>query len=323
VQTGQTSLILELLKRALIFAGVLVVVNVAAYVVTNFMALRGPMAYGYISNTRVPVTQVLQGYPEYVSALLRGDLGRTDAGFATRLPGDAEILPFAAESLAHSLILLGIAFLVSALIGTAVGLLSVNPRSRRANLLALVASLAGFSMPGFYLGILMLMLIFSLAAQGRPVVFLPVSGYGLDEHLILPVLALSVRPTAEIARLTAELLVEELGKQYIRLARAKGLPWRLVVLRHAYRNIAATIITALGNSLSYLLGSLVIIEQVFGWPGLGRALLQSIQLNDFAGTVLDPTVIATLATVSTVLYLVIDLFIEFTRRAIDPRLRGA
>jgi len=321
VQTGQTNVLFALARRALIFVGVLATVNVITYTVTNFMALRGPMAYGYISNARVPITQVFHGYPEYVSALSRGDIGRTDTGFATRLPGDTEILPFAAESLAHSLILLGIAFLASTLIGTALGLLSVNPRTRRANPLALVVSLAGFSMPGFYLGILMLMVIFSLAAQGRLVAFLPVSGYGLDEHLILPVLALSVRPTAEIARLTAELLVEELGKQYVRMARAKGLPWRLVVVRHAYRNIAATIITALGNSLSYLLGSLVIVEQVFSWPGLGRALLQSIQLNDFAGTVLNPVVIATLATVSAVLYLVMDLFVEVAKRAIDPRLR--
>lgn len=327
VKTGETGLTVRLATRALLFVAVLAVVNFGTYATTNFLALRGPMAMGYVPDTQVPFFQIFQGYPEYVDALLRGDINMGWVSGVAR-GGDSafielSMLAYIGKALVKSLILLGMAFLVAAVVGVGLGLLSVNPRTRQINPVALVVSMAGFSMPGFYLGILILVVMLTTMIQGQTWTFLPVSGYGLDEHLILPVLTLSVRPTAEVARLVAELLIEELRKEYVRAARAKGLPWRLVVVKHAFRNIAATFVTALGNSLSYLLGSLVIIEGVFLWPGIGHTLLDAITLNNFAGTILNPVLITTLATTWTLLFLIMDLFTDFTSRALDPRLRKA
>lgn len=323
MKMGQTRIVIVLLKRIVLFLAVLVVVNAATYAVTNYLALRGPMAIGYVPDTQVPITLVFYGYPEYISSMLRGDLGSIGNTGNTLFPSTAEMAPFIAWALAKSLILLALALSLAAIVGAAVGMFSVNPKTRRPRSLALFLSMAGFSMPGFYLGIMILMIMLTTVVQGQQWIFLPISGYGLDAHLILPVLTLAIRPTAEMVRLTAELLAEELSKEYIRTARAKGLPWRLVIVKHAFRNIAATFVTSIGNSLSYLLGSLVIIERVFRWPGLGKALLDAVTLQNFGGTILNPLLIATLATTGTLLYLIVDLFTTITSRALDPRLGRA
>jgi ABC-type dipeptide/oligopeptide/nickel transport system permease component len=181
--------------------------------------------------------------------------------------------------------------------------------------------MAGFSMPGFYLGILILYFMLWLAMTRGQAFFLPTSGYGLDEHLVLPVLALCARPTAEIARLTAELLVEELSRDYVRTARAKGLSWRLTIVRHAFRNVAAAVFTAFGNSLSYLIGSLVIIEKVFIWGGLGNTLINAVTFSGYAGSFFNPQLVASLMTALALLYLIADLVTGWMAWAIDPRLR--
>jgi len=323
MKTGQTRIFTVLIRRILLFLAVLVVVNAATYAAINYLALRGPMAIGYVPDTKVPLTSVFQGYPEYISSVLRGDLGIVGDSGNRLFPSRAEMAPYIAGALGKSLILLTLSLGLAAIVGAGVGLLSVNPKTRRPSPLALFLSIAGFSMPGFYLGIMILMIMLTTVIQGQRWTFLPVSGYGLDAHLILPVLTLAVRPTAEMARLTAELLSEELGKEYIRAARAKGLPWRLVIVKHAFRNIAATFVTSIGNSLSYLLGSLVIIERVFRWQGLGMTLLDAVLLQSYGGTVLNPLLIATLATTGTLLYLIIDLFTTVTSRALDPRLGRA
>lgn len=321
MQKPSGGLLQHVATRIGLFLAMLLLINATAYAMTNFMALRGPMADGYVPDTTVPIGDVFTGYGDYLRGLISGEL--TADRYVGGSRHELEVMPIIARGLANSLILLALAFAVSSTVGIGLGLISLNPRLRRTNPIALAASVAGFSMPGFYLGILILALLFSMAARGQTWSLLPASGYGLDEHLILPVIALSVRPTAEITRLTAELLREELGKDYVRAARAKGLSWRMAILRHAFRNVVAAVITALGNSLSYLLGSLVIIERVFMWPGLGKALMDAITLNDFAGTVLSPALIATLITTGTLLYLCFDLFADLTSRRLDPRLRRA
>jgi len=323
MKVGQTSTIQKILTRIILLLVVLFAVNAGTYMVTRFLALRGPLAYGYIPDGKVSLAEIPQGYTEYLGHVFRGDVRSTEQQLGIGTTGNDPLIPMISEALKNSLILLAISIVFATVFGISLGILSVNHNTRSTNPLGLLVSIAGFSMPGFYLGILVLALMFSLAARGIRWNYLPSSGYGLDKHLILPVLALGIRPMAEVARMTGELLSEELGKDYIRAARAKGLPWRLVILRHAFRNVAATIVTALGNSLSYLIGSLVIIEQVFLWPGLGHLLLDSIQISDFAGTILDPVLIATLVTTGTLLYLIIDLFTDVISQVLDPRLRRA
>jgi len=307
------------LKRLALFVAVLLVVNATSYLVANYLDLRGPMAYNYVPDRQVAMADVWAPYPDYLQGALRGDLGRVQ-----RWQGDFAILESIADRLPRSLTLLGIAVSFSIAVGITVGLLSVNYRTRRTNPLALLLSLAGFSMPGFYMGILVLYLIIWAAMNKGEVTFsLPISGYGLDEHLVLPVMALAARPTAEIARLTAELLGEELSKEYIRAARAKGLPDRVVIVRHAFRNVVAAVVNAMGNSWSYLIGSLVIIERVFSWGGMGQGLIDSVTFNQFAGSSFNAALVASFATALALLFLLADLITELAAWALDPRLRRA
>jgi ABC-type dipeptide/oligopeptide/nickel transport system permease component len=311
-----------ILKRAAGFLAVLLAVNAASYLLTNYLDLRGPMAYNYVPDTQVSVAEVFAPYDDYVWGMLHGDFGNHWLGWWRS--AESPIIQYIVGKLPRSLVLLGIAVAFSITVGITVGFLSTNYKTLRTNALALLFSLAGFSMPGFYMGILVLYLIIWLAMTRGEVTFsLPVSGYGLDEHLILPVLTLAARPTAEIARLTAELLGEELPKDYIRAARARGLPERLVIRHHAFRNVAAAVINAMSNSWSYLIGSLVIIERVFSWGGIGEALIDSVTFNQFAGSAFNPALVADLATILALLFLLADLVTDLIAQALDPRLRRA
>lgn len=310
------------LSRVVLFIAVLLAVNAVSYLLTNFLALRGPMAYGYIPDTKVRLADVFASYPDYLKGLLQGDLG------TMRLyrfsAGEDAILEYLLNGLSRSLVLLGVAAVFAIVVGIIVGFLSVNYKTRRTNPLALLFSMAGFSMPGFYLGILFLYLMLWLALnKGDGYFILPTRGYGLDAHLVLPVLALAARPTAEISRLTAELLAEELGKDYVRTARAKGLSWRLASTKHAFRNVAAAVLTAFGNSWSYMIGSLVIIEKVFGWGGLGNSLIDAVTFSGYAGSIFNPPLVAGLVTALAVLYLIADQVTGWITWWIDPRLRRA
>jgi ABC-type dipeptide/oligopeptide/nickel transport system permease component len=305
-----------------LFVVVLLAVNAAAYLVANFLLLRGPMAFNYVPDNTVSVADMLAPYPEYLWEVLEGDLGvmRVQEFGATEGP----ILVLMAQALPRSLVLLGAAVVFSIVVGIAAGFLSVNYKTYRTNPLALVVSIAGFSMPGFYMAILVIyLMIWAAMNYGRGAFFLPSTGYGLDTHLVLPVLALSARPAAEIARLTAELLGEELPKDYIRVALSKGLSERAVVKGHAFRNVVAAVINALSNSWAYLLGSLVIIETVFNWGGIGEALMDAVTFSQYAGSRFNPALVAGLATAMALLFLLADLVTGLVAQALDPRLRRA
>jgi peptide/nickel transport system permease protein len=314
--------ILSLAKRASLFFIVLLAVNAAAYLVAMYLDLRGPMAYNYVANNPVSLSEVLEPYPEYLRMVLDGDLGI--ARMRRYSYREMSVLGLLARTLPRSLILLGLAVLFSTGVGITAGFLSVDYKTYRTNPLALVLSLAGFSMPGFYMAILVLYLIIRLAmTYGKGVFFLPTTGYGLDSHLLLPLLALAARPTAEVARLTSELLGEELPKDYIRVARSKGLSERAVVMGHAFRNVVSAVINAFSNSWAYLLGSLVIIEKVFGWGGIGEALIDAVSFSQFAGSSFNAPLVASLATAMALLFLLADLATGLAAQALDPRLARA
>ncbi len=310
-----------LLRRAALFFLVLVGVNAASYILINYLDLRGPISFGYVPDDPVALSEVLDPYPDYLWGVLHGDLGTMRTAGAR---SDHAVLSPLARAFPKSMVLLGFSLTFSVVVGLLLGFGSVSYKKRRTSIGALMVSLAGFSMPGFYVGILAFFLMYTASlSRGPDAYVLPLSGYGLDLHLILPVLALSTRPTAEIARLTAEFLAEELPKDYVRAARAKGLPWRLVILRHAFRNVASAVLTAFGNSLAYLIGALVIIERVFQWGGIGDALLKTVLFNQFIGSNFNPAFTAGLATSLALIYVLADLLIEFATQAVDPRLRIA
>jgi peptide/nickel transport system permease protein len=314
--------LLSLVKRLALFVFVLLAVNAAAYLVANFLYLRGPMAYGYVPDNQVSLAETFAPYPDYLRSVLAGDFGvmRLQELGATEGP----ISELMALALPRSLVLLGAALVFSVVVGIAAGFISVNYKTYRTNPLALVVSIAGFSMPGFYMAILVIyLMIWAAMNYGKGAFFLPTMGYGLDNHLILPVLALSARPTAEIARLTAELLSEELPKDYIRVARSKGLSEQAVIRGHAFRNVVAAVINAMSNSWAYLLGSLVIIETVFHWGGVGQALVNAVTFSQYVGSRFNPALVAGLATAMALLFLLADLTAGLVAQALDPRLRRA
>jgi peptide/nickel transport system permease protein len=169
-------------------------------------------------------------------------------------------------------------------------------------------ALLGQSVPHFWLG---LMLILVVAVNLR---WLPVSGSEGPAYLILPALTLATAPLAQLARLVRSGTLEMLHKDFVRTARAKGLSERVVVSRHALRNALLPLVTVIGLELGTLLNGSVIVENVFAWPGMGRALVTALQQRDI------PVVEAGVFLIAS-LYITINLLVDLLYSALDPRVR--
>jgi peptide/nickel transport system permease protein len=194
-----------------------------------------------------------------------------------------------------------------------------------------IAAVAG-SAPAFFIAAICLALLTRLAinqpAGATPP--LPLQGFGWDRHMILPLIALIPRPAAQLAQLVAALLVEELSQQHVVAAAARGVGWQTIRRRHAFRNILAPVIAAAAGTLRLLAGEVVLVEWLFGWPGLGRLLALTL-LPPSIATVgglrgarpeyLDPELLALTVTVFAAIFLAVDLIAAVASRAADPRLR--
>lgn len=227
-----------------------------------------------------------------------------------------------------SLGLLSLAILISSVLGFSLGLAAVknNPSGVRRWLAGL--STVGLAMPSFYIGSLLIFGLVFYVIRSKPgtEILLPISGFGWDVHLILPTLALVVRPTVQLAQTTAGLLSGELDKQYITAARSVGHSWRDIRNRYALRNILAPIFLMMATVLRLLVGELVLVEWLFRWPGLGRLLgwtLVPPQLSSNAGSplFLNAPVIATVLTIIAAFFLITDFIASIFVRIYDPRTR--
>jgi peptide/nickel transport system permease protein len=248
----------------------------------------------------------------YLVRLFAGDLGLTTAGSDTLLPVPvAEVI---AERLPRSLGLLGIALLISALIGVFLGVSAARSRSG-SSLGILFLTIIGVSIPSFLAAFL---LQWGATTYTRVVgkSLLPVGGFGWDNHLILPVLVLAARPVAQITRLAFVSVREVLQQDYVRTARSKGLHHYRVVSTHVLRNAAIPILTTIGLSLRFSLSSLPVVELYFGWPGAGFTLLKGIAKQDSDLTI-------GLALCFGILFILTNLVLELSYRLIDPRLTGS
>lgn len=263
------------------------------------------------------VSENFEPYPTYLQGvLLDGDLGKVD-----RLPV-SEILGGPVQ---NSLVLVGFALLVSIMLGLLAGFLAVSARTKRMSTFGLFVLAAGSSMPGFLLGgVLLSAMVYLVFFTEATATFLPISGYGLDEHLILPVLVLAIQPTLHLAKVVAGLLEDELQKDYIQVARSKGLSWLALLRSHALPNMASPILVTIGESVRLMVGALVIIEAVFIWPGIGRIFLFTIGLRLDArppGIYFgNPPLLAAIAVVLGVILLFSDLFFSLLAYSFDPRL---
>jgi peptide/nickel transport system permease protein len=184
---------------------------------------------------------------------------------------------------------------------------AIRPRSI-ADRSVTVVSLAGVSTADFWLG-LMLIILFAVELG-----WLPTSGYGGPSHVILPALALAVRPMGRISQVVRSAMLEEMAKGYVTTARAKGLRERVVVLRHTLRNAALPILTLMGDEAAVMLNGAVVIETVFGWPGIGILLIQAIERRDL------PLIEAAVISIA-VMIVTVNLIVDLMYSWFDPRVR--
>ena len=201
-----------------------------------------------------------------------------------------------------------VAFSIAAALGLIIGSLAAAARNSVLDRLAMAAMSFLQAAPSFFLGI-MLILLFSVRLG-----WFPTSGYGTPANLVLPALTLSALTLGSIARLTRSSLLDILQADYVRTARAKGISERMVWVRHALRNAALPLSTMLGLELAGLLTGAVIVETVFAWPGIGRLALDSVAARDY------PVVQAVVLLIATI-FVVINLLVDLSYLALDPRTR--
>jgi peptide/nickel transport system permease protein len=200
------------------------------------------------------------------------------------------------------------AFVLTVCLGLPLGEWSVRRQETLPDYVASLLTAIGQSVPNFWLGT---MLILLLAVEVR---WFPTAGRGTAWHLVLPALTLACQPISRLARLTRSELLDTLGRDYIRTARAKGSSEWAVYYRHALKNVAIALVTILGLDLGYLLGGTVIVETVFGWPGVGRLLIEAVSRRDF------PVVQAAVFLIAC-LVVVINFVTDVLYAALDPQVR--
>lgn len=238
-------------------------------------------------------------FGHYVAGVARGDLGRS---YITNRP----ILQDVVERFPKTLQLAGAAMLLAAVVGISLGVLSARRPGGAVDRLGLGIAYLGISFPVYWVGLL-LILLFAVGLH-----WLPPSGYGGLRFLVLPALALGMRSIAFLARMTRSAMLESLGADYVRTARAKGLGEWAVTAKHALRNALIPVITVFGLDFgAYLTGS-ILTETVFSWPGLGRYVVNAIARRDL------PAIQGSVLFLSTV-FVVVNLITDLAYAKADPR----
>ncbi len=240
-------------------------------------------------------------YLRFVRSALRGDLGTS---FYFHEPAGRLVL----QRLPASLELVFWTMLVSTVIAIPLGVIAASRPNSWLDRGVLVGSLVGISAPTFWIGIVLIAL-FVVTLK-----WLPSSGRGGWEHLVLPVATLAFYRVALFLRLVRSGMLDVLGQDYIRTARAKGLYERVVFYRHALRNTLIPFVTIGGIQMGGLIAFAVVTEKIYAWPGMGRLLLISIERLDY------PVVVA-YAIVTAALFVVINLTVDLLYAMIDPRIR--
>ena len=240
-------------------------------------------------------------YALFLGNVLRGDFGRS---IHFREPAWRVVMGYLPATGELALAAFGLALLIA----MPVGLLSAVKRNSPLDHVVMGVALVGQSAPTFFLGILFI-LVFSLWAG-----WFPTSGRGTWLHLVLPALTLGAFAMASIARLTRSAVLEVLRQDYVRTARAKGLPELGVVVKHTLKNAALPVVTITALQFGTLLGGAVVTETVFAWPGIGRLAIQSIYNRDY------PVVQCTVF-LSALVFIVLNFAVDLVYGFLDPRVR--
>lgn len=243
-------------------------------------------------------------YTRYLSAFIQGDFGLS---FIERRP----VTTIVAERIWPSLQLLGSGVLLTLVVSLPLGVLGAIYRKSWLGSAIMSLAFIGYAIPNFVLATL-LVLIFSYSLN-----WLPVVGNSTPWHFIMPTIALSAYLIAGLTRFTRNAMLDVLSQDYMRTARAKGLPERIVVLRHGLRNASITVLSVVGLQIAGLAASgSVVVEAIFAWPGIGELLVESAIRRDY------PVLQFAVITVS-IAVIVINVLVDIAYRWADPRLRHA
>lgn len=267
-------------------------------------AVTGPLGEAQLEaiRARLGLDQPLAlQYVYFLRDMVRGDFGRSF------IYQNQPALPLVLQRLPATAALGGAALLIGVLISLPAGILAARYRNKLPDAVASFYSVAGEAIPNFWLGI-MLILLFAVHWQ-----ILPVSGRGTWMHLVLPALTLGTGMSALLMRLIRGNLIEVMELDYIRTARAKGLPPRSVLFKHGLRNAAISYITVLGLSVPGLLSGSVVTESIFAWPGMGLLFITAINGRDMA-------VVQAIVVFTAFLVIVGNLIVDLVYVLVDPRI---
>jgi peptide/nickel transport system permease protein len=241
-------------------------------------------------------------YAMYLGRVFEGDLGRS-------IVGDQPVLDILLTRFPPTLLLASTSLAIALLIGMTLGFLAAYKRGTVVDAAAMVVAVLGVSIPHFWLG-LILLFVFALQLG-----WLPVAGSDL-RSLILPAMTLGLANAAVLARLTRSAMIDIFDQDFVRTARAKGLPKTIVLYRHALRAGLVPIVSMMGLQFAYMMGGAIVVENVFAWNGVGRLAIQAVFARDYP---LIQGFILCFATVVVLVSVVIDLLYAW----LDPRIRYA
>ncbi|MHA6616042.1 ABC transporter permease [Pseudonocardia sp. DLS-67] len=244
---------------------------------------------------------LLAQYGSFISGLLQGDLG---ISARTSRPVAVEII----ARLPATLTLAVVATIIGSVVGVSAGVVAAVRRNSVADHVISSVAMMGVSMPVYWLGLL-LILLFAVTLG-----WLPAAGSESPLSIVLPAATLGAFSTALVSRMTRASMLEVLGQDYIRTAQAKGAPPTTVIVKHGLRNAFIPILTVISVQFGALLGGAVLTETVFGWPGIGRLLVDSIAARDFA-------VVQGLVLVYALLFVLLNVFVDVLYVVVDPRIR--
>ena len=297
-------------NRLILTLFVLLMISVAVFVISH---LSGDPVYLMVPpEAKVEDIEILRKalgldqplhiqYWNFISKAVQGDFG---SSLWQKQPAIDLVL----GRLPATLELSALAMLIATAVAIPLGILAAVRKDSIFDRLSMVLAVVGQSAPNFWIGII---LIFVFAVYLR---WLPSSGRGTWMHVIMPAITLAAFPMARLARLTRSAMLDELGQDYIETARAKGLKERVVILVHALRNVANSLLTVLGLQIGALMGGAIIVESVFEWPGLGNLVVQAIFARDF------PLVQAAVFFIA-VSFVLINLIVDLLYGLLDPRIK--
>lgn len=252
--------------------------------------------------TRLGLDQpFLLQYGLFLSRAAQGDFGES-------IKSKKPVIDEVGERFPYTLSLAVVSYAAAILIGVAAGMLAAVYRNAWPDQAVMIAAIGGASVANFWLALMMMNLF---AVQLR---WLPLLGAGGWLNYVMPAVALGLLPAALIARMTRSSMLEVIGQDYIRTARAKGLGPRVIYRKHALRNALIPIVTIVGLNFGGLLGGAVVTESVFNWPGIGRLLVDAVRYRDYP--IIQGVTLLTVTAVVVVNFLA-DLLIA----AINPRIR--